>query len=165
MLVDSLRFQQPTNAKPKNVFDVKTEKWRKKWLSSINELTSLNLQMKSWLNDQNKNPHWSYVEFRCTYFDDLFLDENCLKLSWISDHEFNILKDWHKNLREYEAPKNNVYDHQAILKDSKWLDIVELGRKITNLLTNILTPNEEIILNQEKTSHTRHRLYPARKQK
>ena len=45
--------------------------WRQRWLSSFNELTSIELQQKSWLDRFNKNSHWSFVEFMCSYFDNL----------------------------------------------------------------------------------------------
>ena len=57
--------------------------WRENWLISINELTDYNLQKTSWLNKETKSPHWSYVEFMCSYFNDLTLEngyeEYCLK--------------------------------------------------------------------------------------
>jgi len=39
------------------------ELWRDRWLSCINELTSIELQRKSWLDKSNTNPHWTFVEF------------------------------------------------------------------------------------------------------
>lgn len=34
--------------------------WRKRWLKSINELTSYKLQKKSWCDATLSNPHWTF---------------------------------------------------------------------------------------------------------
>jgi|GEM_PF-5637445 hypothetical protein len=49
--------------------------WIERWLGCINELTSLDFQKISWFNRTHTNPHWSFVEFMCSYFDDLAIDE------------------------------------------------------------------------------------------
>ncbi len=85
------------------------EIWRKRWLDSINELTSFEVQTKSWQDIENRNPHWSFVEFMCCYFDDLlcynytFYIEN----NWISKQEYIIIKDWHKSLDNYKSPNGD----------------------------------------------------------
>lgn len=48
--------------------------WRIRWLDSLLELSDLKLQQR-WLDKTNLNPHWSYIEFCCCYFDDLNLTE------------------------------------------------------------------------------------------
>src|SRR5690606_4008924 len=92
--------------------------WRENWLSSINELTSIDLQRNSWLDKTHTNTHWSFVEFMCSYFDDLAIDNSYnypLKKGWISNQEFEIVREWHELLDKYNSPKNNDYDHEAIL--------------------------------------------------
>ena len=69
------------------------EQWRSRWLSCLNELTSIELQKKSWVDKSNTNPHWSFVEFMCSYFDDLAIDnqyEYPLTENWITKNEFEI---------------------------------------------------------------------------
>ena len=123
--------------------------WRKEWLSSINELTSLELQKQSWQDESNTtNPHWSYVEFRCAYFDDLSIEshyETPLKEKWVTQIEVDIISDWHSALKSYSAPNNDDYNHQAIVQDLKWNEIIELGMEAKKKLSEVIN-NEEIAL-------------------
>ena len=128
------------------------ELWRSRWLSCINELTSLELQRKSWLDKTNSNPHWSFVEFMCSYFDDLGIAnnyENQLNKNWISKSEFEILKPWHELLDRYSVPTKDDYDVEAILLDKEWQMIVMEGQKAKSKLSNIIREEENKILNEE----------------
>lgn len=130
------------------------EMWRERWLDSINELASLDLQIKSWLDKENSNPHWSFVEFMCTYFDDLSLEDNyhyARNNGWITTQEFGIIREWHEALDKYNSPHNDDYDHEGILHDQKWLAIVEIGQTVKEKLKNVLTANEIEILTAEKS--------------
>ena len=69
--------------------------WRNRWLRCVNELTSFELQQKSWVDKSNTNPYWSFVEFMCSYFDDLGIDNQYdyqLKENWITKNEFEIIQ-------------------------------------------------------------------------
>lgn len=128
------------------------ELWRNRWLSSINELTSLELQQNSWKEKTNKNPHWSFVEFMCCYFDDLVIDDNYeieLKHGWITSSEFETIREWHILLDKYNSPNNDDYDIDSILNDKKWLAIMAKGQKAKTKLSKILNEAESIILNEE----------------
>jgi len=123
--------------------------WRESWLRCINELTTLDLQNKSWLDKTNTNPHWSFVEFICSYFDDLGIENNYkypLEKGWLTEYEFEIINNWHELLDKYESPCNNDYDHLAILNDSSWLDILRTGLAMKSKLEAILDENEREIL-------------------
>jgi hypothetical protein len=135
------------------------ENWRKRWLSSINELTSIELQRKSWLDKENTNPHWSFVEFMCSYFDDLVIDDNYkyqIEKNWISKDEHLIISDWHSKLDKYEAPNKDDYNIVGILEDDNWLNIVEIGRAAKEKLVNQLTKDEKEIL-IETIDYTRYK--------
>lgn len=128
------------------------ELWRNRWLSSINELTSLELQQASWNDRKNKNPHWSFVEFMCSYFDDLVLDDNYeteLKDGWITKSEHEIIRPWHLLLDKYNSPKNDDHNIEAILNDKKWLTILKEGQKTKTELSKVLNEAESKILNEE----------------
>ena len=129
------------------------EMWRERWLDSLNQLTSLDLQIKSWLDKENTNPHWSFVEFMSTYFDDLSVVDNyeyVLNNGWITGQEFRIIKEWHEALNKYNSPDNDDYDNEAILHDQKWLAIVNMGQTLREELKNMLTADEIRILTAEK---------------
>lgn len=132
---------------------MKREMWRERWLNSINELTSLNLQIKSWLDKGDTNPHWSFTELMCTYFDDLSLQNNyqtILNNGWVTEQEFMIVKAWHEALHKYNSPNDNDHDSETILNDQKWLAIVNLGQTVKENLKNVLTADEIRILTAEK---------------
>ncbi|WP_320815153.1 hypothetical protein [Flavobacterium sp.] len=121
------------------------EIWRERWLVSINELTSIDLQKKSWLMKENENPHWSFIEFTSCYFDDLCLDDDyldVLKSNWVSTEEFEILKNWHFKLKSYNPPNDDCYNHELILKDINWIELVESGKKVRVELLNFFTNPE-----------------------
>lgn len=123
--------------------------WRERWLCCINELTSLELQRKSWVDKSNINPHWSFVEFMCSYFDDLGID-NCyeyqLNQGWITRTEFDAISVWHQLLDKYDSPKNDDYNVEAILSDEKWLMVVEEGKKSKYELSKYISSDEKQIL-------------------
>lgn len=128
------------------------ELWRNRWLSCINELTSLELQRESWLDKTNSNPHWSFVEFMCSYFDDLGIDNSYkyqLKEDWISKNEFEIIKMWHDLLDKYDPPTNDDYDVEAILEDKEWQLIVIEGQNAKSELSKSLSEEENQILIEE----------------
>ncbi|MGB1205857.1 MAG: hypothetical protein ACPG5B_09435 [Chitinophagales bacterium] len=125
--------------------------WRNRWLSCLNELTSIELQKTSWLDKSTTNPHWSYVEFMCSYFDDLAIDNNYeeqLKNGYISKEEYLIIKDWHIKLDNYNEPNGDCDNREAILKDKKWLRIVNEGFEIRKKMENFLNSKEIEILNK-----------------
>lgn len=102
---------------------------RQRWLSSIYELTSLELQRTSWLGQHTENPHWSFVEF---YFDDLLCNfpySRYVEIGWVLAEEYEILKYWHEALRKYQSPNNHDYDNTAVLADKNWLEIVRSGAR------------------------------------
>jgi hypothetical protein len=135
------------------------ELWRNRWLSCINELTSLELQRKSWLDKSNTNPHWTFVEFMCSYIDDLGIDNNYkyqLNEGWILKSEYEIIKSWNELLNKYNSPTNDDYDVEAILADKDWQLIVKEGQKAKNELSKILNEEENQILIEE-IDHTKYK--------
>jgi len=130
----------------------KKDEWRIRWLGCINELTSLELQKKSWLDRSISNPHWSFVEFMCCYFDDLYIEDNYkyhVQNGFVSESEFELIKDWHMALDAYNSPQNDDYDCEAILSDTKWLEILNIGVEIKNKLASVINEGEREVLIEE----------------
>ena len=128
------------------------ELWRNRWLGSINELTALRLQRESWLDKENLNPHWSFIEFMCSYFDDLGIDNNYvdqLKNGWISRNEFEIIRRWHGLVDKYNSPNKDDYNHKSIIEDENWLLIIEEGKKAIDELVKGLDVKEVQILTED----------------
>jgi|SRR6218665_629048 len=123
--------------------------WRERWLSSVNELTSIGLQQVSWTNISLNNPHWSFIEFLSCYFDDLVLSENYvqeIEQDFVSQNEYEVIEAWHKSLDNYKSPNNDDYDNYSILTDPNWIKIVELGKKSKLKLSEVLSLDEKVIL-------------------
>ena len=126
--------------------------WRPNWLSRINELTSLELQKRSWLDNDAPSPHWSFVEFMCSYFDDLGVEnayKDPLVRGLLSKQEFDIIKEWHDVLDKYNSPNDDDYNVANILSDPKWLEILELGIVAKNNLAKVLSESERQFLTEE----------------
>ncbi|MBK9514623.1 MAG: hypothetical protein IPO05_13605 [Flavobacteriales bacterium] len=128
------------------------DSWREGWLGCINALTSIELQRKAWLDRTNTNPSWSFVEFMCSYFDDLSIDNNYkiqVERRWVTSNELEVIKNWHEALSRYQSPNNDDYDDESILNDPKWLSIVQLGVVAKRTLTDMLGERETNVLNEE----------------
>jgi hypothetical protein len=113
------------------------ELWRSNWLHSINKLTDLDYQRNHWLDHSNINPHFTFMEFMCSYFDDLSLSSNDNNKGYISRieeglltyDEYKIIEKWHNELNNYSAPNNEDINSEIILKDEKWIQIVKQGKE------------------------------------
>ena len=104
--------------------------WRVRWKASIEELTSLDHQRKTWLDVEKPSVHYTFVEFMCCYFDDLLCGMSYNQLvenGYVSEQEKATLLEWHNTLDRYNSPGNDDYDDAAILNDPEWIQIVALG--------------------------------------
>ena len=92
------------------------------------------------------------MEFVCSYFDDLGIDNNYeyqLNQGWITKTELDSIQTWHELLDKYDSPKNDDYDVEAIITDKNWLMIIEEGEKAKNELSKIISDEEKRILFEE----------------
>ena len=124
--------------------------WRTNWLSSIQELADDETQRRLWLDSTNTNPHFSFVECFCSYFDDLGLSDRGYKWAvmqgLLSEEEVAAVAGFHKIAHAYESPTDD-YDHQAILADPKWADVVAAAKQAqAELLRLIDDPREHRLL-------------------
>lgn len=125
------------------------ETWRKNWLEFIAELTSIELQRSSWLHPENQNPHWTFVEFMCGYFDDAIHQDPYSKHianGLVSVNEHAAIQLWHEALDAYKTPTGDEHDHQAILEDPKWIAIVEAGSAARQRLVLLVNEKERSIV-------------------
>ena len=120
--------------------------WRNNWLISLLSLSDIDLQRERWLNKEIRNPHWSYVEFMCTYFDDTLYGQDyefVLRDGLVREREYECIKNFHDALKKYKTPNDDDYDVMAILNDNKWQEITALGKASLERLKNLLISEEE----------------------
>jgi hypothetical protein len=87
---------------------MKKEIWRQNWLDAIQNMTSSELQKKSWIILANNGSYWSYINFISYYFSEMLFgfdnkyrinEENCP-----SKAEYEIIKEWRLLLKNYVPP-------------------------------------------------------------
>ncbi len=119
--------------------------WRKSWLISIQEFTSLEEQEALWLA-RKPGCMGSFVECMCGYFDDTFhgksLDALCTD-GFLSRQEADACREFHRLADSYEPPSGDEYDHQSILVDPKWHSVVSAAQRTWQHLRSILESTEE----------------------
>ncbi len=112
------------------------------WFSSVQELADLDLRRTTWLDRQNSNPHWSYVEFCCSYpMEDQLVDAH--EQGWLTDEEVRLLSTLNEAISAHSSPTGNNYDHEAILQDPAWLAVVELAQRTQQRLLEIVKNDDE----------------------
>ena len=142
------RKKVPKNIEIENI-KMDKETWRRNWILMIKDLTNLEYQKRTWFDSNNTNPYYSFIEFMCSYFDDLDLSEGYQKhieSELVTKAEYETISDWHKLLSEYESPNNYDYDNRAVLNDKNWLKIIDLGKKSLKSLKSNLDKFERSLL-------------------
>jgi hypothetical protein len=124
--------------------------WRAGWLSSIREFANLEQQRRLWLDPNNRNPHWSFVEIICSYHDDILQGEGykwAVAEGLVTEGEREIVAPWHELILGYRAPSGDDYDHEAILSDPAWISISDNAKDVVSRLAAALqNPAERIAL-------------------
>lgn len=123
--------------------------WRLSWLACIREFANLPEQRATWLNLENDNPHYSFVECFCSYFDDLSLKDadsyfKRMDDGWVDSEEVEAVAQLHEMLSAYTAPGEDDYDHAAVLNDPGWWAVTEEAARAVNGLTRLLSEPEEL---------------------
>jgi hypothetical protein len=122
------------------------QEWRRRWIDLIFDLTTIEYQRKAWLDTTGTytSPYFSYVEFICSYFDDLLVDsyQSCINEGLVTEEEFAIIQDWHELLNNYKSPDSNDWNSQAVLNDPKWVEIVAIGKQARKQLERVLPLKE-----------------------
>jgi hypothetical protein len=104
--------------------DTSSEDWanlRRWWFGSVYEIADIDYQRRTWLSPPNSSPHWSYVEFCCSYpgADQLQFARD---RGHLSSKEFELLSALGEAILSHKAKDD--YDNRAILEDPSWLAVV-----------------------------------------
>jgi hypothetical protein len=120
--------------------------WRLNWLGCLNEFADTDLQRQWWLDPTNRNPHWSYVEFMCSYFNDVLHDRTYAELvaeGLVSSEEAATVGPLHALLELHEAPAGNDWDNASVLADPAWQAITDEAKVTNQRLAELLTDPAE----------------------
>ncbi len=117
--------------------------WRLRWLSSIQAFSDSETQQTRWLDPQERNPHYSFVECMCSYFDDAFMgDENAfdrrIQRGHVTVEEVAAVEDFHALADAYQSPERDDYDNAAILADPEWHAVVDAAEQAKQRLLPLL---------------------------
>ena len=122
--------------------------WRLRWLSSLQAFADTETQRNRWLDAAERNPHFSFVECMCSYFDDTNLSvengyANRLSRRYVSAEEVSAVTDFHSLADSYEHPLGDDWDNEAVLADPKWSTIVEAAKRAQSRLLGLLADDAE----------------------
>lgn len=117
---------------------------RCRWFGSVYEIADIDYQRRTWLTPPTSSPHWSYVEFCCSYPDTDRLQFGRDR-GHLSSKEFELLTALHEALVSHRAADD--YDNRAILEDPGWHAVVAKAEQIRQqLLTLTLDAVEQSYL-------------------
>lgn len=118
------------------------EQLRTWWFASVTEISDIALQRRTWLDMTNSNPHWSFIEFVCSYPD---LDQlsQARQEGWLSTAEFKILEDLRGTIDAYSPPKGDNYDNAAVLNDPSWHAVVAAAEHAKQQLLSLTGDRRE----------------------
>lgn len=120
--------------------------WRRRWLESIQEIADFDIQKQTWLNPDNSNPHFSYVEYVASYFDDLVLASadsypERVREGLLNQEETLVVADFHARFDVYV--ESGRWDPQAVLNVPAWLAVVAAARLAQARLLALLDDDSE----------------------
>lgn len=131
---------------------IETKKlWRRLWLSSINALTSFAFQKLRCGNSTNGDSYQSMVKYVKCYFEivlngfdyEFYVND----IEWITNEEYEIIKDWHSDLDRYVSLKSD-HCNLSILCDENWLNVLSDGWLAKQKLKLILPQFESKLLEE-----------------
>lgn len=113
---------------------------RRQWFSSVYEIADIGYQRRTWLTPPTTSPHWSYVEFCCSYPDTDQL-QFARDHGHLSSREFDLLSALGEAILSHRA--NDDYDNGAILEDPGWHAVVAKAEAVRQQLLAITVDTVE----------------------
>lgn len=125
---------------------MKKKLWRESWLGLVGELTSLELQKNSKINITRGNAHRSFYNAVNVYFNDLLFGfdyEFYIKENYITQAEYEIIKDWHNELDKYILSIGENPSLTTLLLNKDWLSILHHGVIVKHKLKRMIPEYEK----------------------
>lgn len=123
--------------------------WRIRWLTSIQAFADTDTQRQRWLDPAESNPHFSYVECMCVYFDDVLFGEaepyrRRLEAGFLTAAEVAAVADFHALADVHKSPNGDDWDSFAILEGAAWEKVVSAAQQAQHRLLPLLSDPAEI---------------------
>jgi hypothetical protein len=123
--------------------------WRLRWLTAIQAFADTHTQRTRWLDPLEENPHFSFIECMCVYFDDVLWGEDDpysrqVDAGILNDIEAAAVADFHALADQYKSPTGDDWDAHAILNDPAWQQVVAAAQQAQCRLLAVLTNSAEI---------------------
>jgi hypothetical protein len=90
----------------------------------------------------------SYAELMCGYFDELDLGgglEPAVGEGWMGGSEVRAVAEFHDKASAYREPSS---DHEAILGDPAWADVVRAAQLAWRSLRAVVDPEDRAVMNE-----------------
>jgi hypothetical protein len=147
------------------------QNWRRNWLSSIQEFADFDTQKRRWLDIDEPSPHFSFVEYMSSYFDDLGFSEDpgyksiqdfidagndgelysytytqALNTGLVNELEVAAVAQFHKMADAYETPDDDGghSNEELVLSDPKWFEVVVAAKQTQSNLIKIINDPQEL---------------------
>lgn len=123
--------------------------WRLRWLSALQAFADCQQQGERWTDPEETNPHFSFVECMCCYFDDadvadLAAYDRRIEKGYLTISEAKSVSQFHNVADQYRPPNDDDYDVVAILADPGWQSVVRAAQGAQARLLSLLTDPREI---------------------
>jgi len=123
--------------------------WRLRWLTAIQAFADVHTQQTRWLDPSEENPHFSFIECMCVYFDDVLWGEDDpygrrVEAGILTDIEAAAVVEFHALADQYKSPTGDDWDVHAILNDPAWQQVVVTAQHAQCRLLAVLTNVAEI---------------------
>jgi len=120
---------------------------RLRLMDSISELSDFGEQESLWLDPDNENPHFSWIEYSECFFDctggyDGFGE--LVGTGILAASEAVCIQPLNDALVAYSPPNKEAYDNLAILQDEDWVRVVDISRRTKQELLKLLKDSNEI---------------------
>ncbi len=130
------------------------QNWRINWLHAIQAFCDTEIQKSRWLDPAEANPHYSFVECMCCYFDDSLFGQNdpyphLVERGHLTLEEAEAVAEFHGQADAYQSPNDDDYDVEAILSDRGWHSVVDTAQKAQKKLLILLTDRPERLAIQQ----------------
>jgi hypothetical protein len=122
-------------------------------LDSLFELSNIHLQEACWSNTQNRNPHYSFVEFVTSSPLSNSESLNFQKMRGvITEQEYEALLPLARAVAEYKPPEGDWHADETVLRDLDWRKVTEVaGSSLNNFL--LCSFNSEATISQLVKTH------------